>query len=310
MFPSSFLYLEEGNWHMFKEVKKSDRVAMLVMLFPAVLVLLLVTAFPMMYVLYASFSKWNLTKNAYPVITGMQNYARLFTDAYFYESLGISCLFTGVTLVLEVILGIVVALLLFRSFWGRGVVRSAVLIPMMITPAVIGLIWRILLNPQFGIINYALSQFGIPGPLWLASSSMSLFSIIMVDVWEWTPFMTLSVLASLQSRSQDQVESALIDGANGLQIFRFITLPHIQPVLFIAGSFRLGALLRWFDTIYVMTAGGPGRSTTNLPMYIYQQGFFYLEMGYSSTIAVFLVALTISVTWGFVKRSHIEERTY
>jgi multiple sugar transport system permease protein len=291
---------------MLKEMRQSDRIAMLIMLLPAVLFLFLVTAFPTMYVVYASLSKWNLTKSAYPVISGFQNYSHLFTDSYFFESLGVTCVFTATSLVVEIILGILVALLLFRSFHGRSIARSAVLMPMMVTPAVVGLMWRILYNPQFGIINFILGCFGFTGPLWLASTSMALISIILVDVWEWTPFVALSVLASLQTRSQDQVESARIDGANKVQIFRYITLPHIQPVVFIAGSFRFGALLRWFDTIYVMTAGGPGRSTENLPMYIYKTGFFYLDMGYSSAIAVLLLCLTMLVTLGFVKQSRID----
>jgi multiple sugar transport system permease protein len=292
---------------MFKEIRKSDQIAFFILLLPAVLFLFLITVFPTLYVVYASLSKWNLTKNPYPLLSGFLNYKHLFTDLYFFESLGVTCIFTVSSLILEIILGILIALLLFRSFVGRGIARSIILMPMMITPAVVGLMWRILYNPQFGIINFVLSCFGIKGPLWLASTSMALLSIIFVDVWEWTPFIALSVLASLQTRSQDQVESALIDGANGLQIFRYVTLPHIQPVVFIAGSFRLGALLRWFDTIYVMTAGGPGRSTENLPMYIYKTGFFYLDMGYSSAIAVFLLCLTMMVTLSFVRQSKIDK---
>jgi multiple sugar transport system permease protein len=293
---------------MFKEIKQSNRIVLFIMLGPAVLFLFLITVFPTLYVVYASLSRWNLTRNPYPVISGFQNFKHLFTDLYFFESLGVTCIFTIGSLVLEIIFGILIALLLFRSFLGRGIVRSVVLMPMMITPAVVGLMWRILYNPQFGVINFILNSLGIKGPLWLASTSMALLSIILVDVWEWTPFIALSVLASLQTRSQDQVDGALIDGANGLQIFRYVTLPHIQPVVFIAGSFRLGALLRWFDTIYVMTAGGPGRSTENLPMYIYKTGFFYLDMGYSSSIAVFLLCLTMLITFVFVKQSKIDER--
>jgi multiple sugar transport system permease protein len=292
---------------MFKDIRQSDRATFFIMLLPAIFFLFLITVFPTLYVVYASLSKWNLTKNSYPVLSGFQNYKHLFTDLYFFESLIVTCIFMVSSLILEIVFGVLIALLLFRSFLGRTVIRSVVLMPMMVTPAVVGLMWRILYNPQFGIINFILSCLGIKGPLWLASTSMALLSIIIVDVWEWTPFVALSVLASLQTRSQDQVEGALIDGANGLQIFRYVTLPHIRPVVFIAGSFRLGALLRWFDTIYVMTAGGPGRSTENLPMYIYKTGFFYLDMGYSSSIAVFLLCLTMLITFGFIRQSRIDE---
>lgn len=290
-----------------EKLKLSDRRFLWSMLAPAVFFLIVITAVPTGYVLYASFSKWNLTRAAFPSLAGFQNYAKLFADEYFYNSLRVTVEFTLFSLIVEMVLGTLVALLLYRQFHGRAVLRSLILLPMMITPAVIGLMWRIMLNSDFGIINYIVEQFGGKGPNWLATDTMAMVTIIMVDVWEWTPFVALSVLASLQTCSQDQVEGALIDGANKYQIFRYITFPHIQPVLFIAGSFRLGALLRWFDTIYVMTAGGPGRSTQNLPMYIYQTGFYYMDMGYSAAIAVILLLLTIFLTWMFVKRSKIDE---
>lgn len=287
---------------------KPDKRFVFGMLAPAVIFLLVVTALPTLYVLFASFSKWNLTKAASPSLTGFQNYAKLIADEYFYNSLGVTAVFTVVSLLLEMTFGILVALLLYRRFRGRAVLRSLILLPMMVTPAVVGLMWRIMLNSSFGIVNYIIGEFGGKGPQWLSTEGMAMVTIIMVDVWEWTPFVALSVLAALQTRSQDQVEGALIDGANTWQIFRYITYPHIQPILFIAGSFRLGALLRWFDTIYVMTAGGPGRATQNLPMYIYQTGFYYMNMGYSAAIAVILLALTILLTLFFVKQSKIEKR--
>ena len=277
------------------------------MLLPAVVFLIIVTVMPMLYVLYASFSDWKLTKSAYPILTGLQSWRAMFKDSYFYNSLWVTAKFTGYSLVSEMILGVAVALLLARDFPGRALIRSLVLIPMMITPAVIGLIWRIMLNSDFGIINWILSEIGFNPPAWLASSNTALLSLIVVDIWEWTPFIALSVLAALQTRSQDQVESALIDGANSFHIFRYITLPHIQPVLYISASFRMGALLRSFDTFYVMTSGGPGVSTQNLSMYIYKNGFFYMKMGYSSALSVFLMLITILITYFFVYRSKIED---
>ncbi|MEA5015711.1 MAG: sugar ABC transporter permease [Candidatus Limiplasma sp.] len=290
-----------------ERTQRRDRSALVAMLAPSVIFLFLITAVPLGYVLYSSFSNWVLTKSPYPRLSGFGNYVKMFADPYFYNSLKVTAIFTVGSLILEIVLGTLIALLLFRKFRGRGILRSFILIPMMITPAVIGLIWRIMLNSDFGIISYILTSFGVDAPSWLADTATALPCLIAVDVWEWTPFVALSVLAALQTRSQDQIESALIDGAGPLKVFRYITFPHIQPILFIASSFRMGALLRWFDTIYVMTAGGPGRSTQNLPMYIYQTGFYYLNMGYSATIAVFLLALTIAVTYLFVRQSKITE---
>lgn len=288
-------------------MRRQDKKVAMGMLLPSVIFLLVVTALPMLYVLYASFSTWKLTRSAYPVITGLQSWKAMFSDAYFYNSLWVTLRYTAFSLIAEMILGVVVALLLVRDFPGRAIVRSFVLIPMMITPTVVGLIWRIMLNSDFGILNWLISQIGFNPPAWLADSRTALLSLIVVDIWEWTPFVALSVLAALQTRSRDQVEAALIDGASSIQIFRYITLPHIQPVLYISASFRLGALLRSFDTFYVMTAGGPGVSTQNLPMYIYQNGFFYMKMGYASALSVFLMLVTILITYFFVYRSKIEE---
>lgn len=290
-----------------QELNKQDRTAGIAMLAPAVMFLIMMTAIPLTYVLYASLSDWNLTRSAVPHLSGFGNYAKMFADSYFYNAIRVTAYFSVSSLILEIVLGTMIALLLFRNFSGRGIVRSFMLIPMMITPAVIGLIWRIMLNSDFGVISFILTSFNIDAPSFLSDPRTALPSLIAVDVWEWTPFISLSVLAALQSRSHDQVESALIDGASSVKIFRYITFPHIQPVLFIAASFRMGALLRWFDTIYVMTAGGPGRATQNLPMYIYQTGFYYLNMGYSAALAVFLLVLTIGITYFFVHRSKISD---
>lgn len=288
-------------------MNSQDKKVAMSMLLPAVIFLLVVTALPMLYVLRSSFSTWKLSKSAFPTNWTLKSWGQLFSDPSFSNSLWVTARFTVISLVFEIVLGVVLALLLCRNFPGRAIVRSFVLIPMMITPTVIGLIWRIMLNSDFGIVNYLLSKIGFNPPAWLADTSTALLSLIVVDIWEWTPFVALSVMASLQNRPLDQVEAAYIDGANSIQIFRYITIPHIQPVLFIAASFRLGALLRTFDTFYVMTSGGPGESTQNLPMYIYNVGFRYMKMGYSSVLSVFLMIVTIIITYFFVYRSKVEE---
>ncbi len=287
-------------------VRKADRPYVLAMILPAIVFLAAMTAFPMTFILFASLSKWSLMRNPMPSFQGLGNYMRMFSDAYFWQSLGITLFFTIACLVIETVLGVLVSLLINREFRLRGLARSIILIPMMLTPAVIALMWRVLFNPQFGIINYLLESIGLKGPLWLADPKLSLISLCLVDIWEWTPFMGLSALAALQSIPKEIHESSHIDGASGFATLWHITLPLIRPVLFISASFRLGALLRWFDTFYVMTAGGPGRSTENLPMYIYKTGFFYYDMGYSAALAFALLVLTIVVSYGFVKASQIE----
>ncbi|MCX7027392.1 MAG: sugar ABC transporter permease [Spirochaetes bacterium] len=291
---------------MMTSIRKADRTTVVAMLLPSILFLACMTVVPMFFILYASFSDWNLMRSPTPSLKGVGNYVRLFFDPYFWQSLGVSLCFTIICLVAETVLGVLIALLINRNFKFRGIARSIILIPMMLTPAVIAMIWRVLLNPQFGIINYMLQSLGLDGPLWLADPTLALISLCVVDIWEWTPFMALSALAALQSVPNEVIESGYIDGASDSVIFWNIILPLIRPVVFISASFRLGALLRWFDTFYVMTAGGPGRSTENLPMYIYKSGFFYYDMGYSSALAFVLLVLTVVVSLGFVKSSQID----
>ncbi len=184
---------------------RKDRKVCAGMLLPAVIFLLVVTALPMLYVFFASFSNWRLTKSAYPVLTGLQSWRAMFKDPYFYNSLFVTLRFTVCSLVAEIVFGVAVALLLAREFPGRAIVRSFVLIPMMVTPTVVGLMWRIMLNSDFGIINWLLEQMGFNPPAWLANSKTALLCLTIVDIWEWTPFVALSVLAALQTQSKATV---------------------------------------------------------------------------------------------------------
>jgi len=280
------------------------------MLSPAVITLVLITIIPMVFILYTSMSDWNLIDRSSPLFLGfrfLKNYRELFKDENFWHALYVTVVFTIASLVIEVILGVILALLFNREFKGWTVMRSFLLIPMMSTPAVIGLAWRILYNPQFGIINYFLSLFNINGPCWLSNPKLALFSIILVDVWEWTPFMALSTLAALQIMPKEQIESAKIDGADTFSLLRYIILPMILPVILISASFRLGSLLRWFDTFYTMTSGGPGRVTENLGLYLWRTGFYYFNVSYAAACAVVLIIVTVILTYIFVKASKIEK---
>jgi multiple sugar transport system permease protein len=261
----------------------------------------------MLFLFYISFTEWNLIDNASPIFSRLKNYIDLLGDVNFRHSLRLTVIFTVISLVIEVVLGVLIALLFNNKFKGWTVMRSFLLIPMMSTAAVMGLTWRILYNPQFGIINYILSLFNINGPIWLGNPKLALFSLILVDVWEWTPFMALSSLAALQIVPKEPIESAKIDGADSFSLFRYIILPMILPVILIAASFRLGSLLRWFDTFYTMTAGGPGRATENLGMYLWRTGFYYFNLSYAAAGSVILIVLTIFVTYGFVKASRMDQ---
>ena len=197
----------------------------------------------------------------------------------------------------QLILGFAMALLINRPhIKGIGVVRTLIILPMSITPIVVGLMWRILYNPSFGLINAFLGLLGIVGPEWLGSKDTALLSVILVDIWQWTPFMFLMMTAGLQSLPAEPFEAALVDGASGFQILRLITLPLMKPIILVAVLFRIidGFKVSTFDSIFIMTKGGPGSITQTLNIYAFLTGFEWFNLGYASAMVVFtLVLLTI-----------------
>ena len=166
--------------------------------------------------------------------------------------------------------------------------RTLIILPMSITPIVVGLMWRILYNPSFGLINSTLASLGIAGPEWLGSRDTALLSVILVDVWQWTPFMFLMMTAELQSLPIEPFEAARVDGASGLQTFQLITLPMMKPIILIALLFRIidGFKVSTFDPIFIMTKGGPGSITQTLNIYAFLTGFEWFNLGYASAIVV------------------------
>ena len=169
------------------------------------------------------------------------------------------------------------------------------LIPLVITPAVIGMFWRLLYDDQQGVLNYFLLSLGLPRLHWL-DHGLALPSLVLTDVWQWTPFLVLIVLAGLQSRDVDMLDAARIDGANSPQIFRYLTLPHLFPYLLVGLFFRLLDAMKEFDKIYLLTQGGPGNETTTVSVYAFNTGFRIFEIGKTSAIAWIVAAVSLVVS--------------
>jgi multiple sugar transport system permease protein len=290
--------------------RKRDRLVPWVFLGPAVLLLALVSIFPFVYSLWLSFNDWNLAdRSAKWIFVGLKNYITIFTaDPFFVSAVQASAVFVGATVVVEMILGVAIALLLNREFRGHGLVRTIVMLPLMTTPVVVGLIWRFMYNPDRGMVNYLLSLIGVTGPDWLGHPSTAMPAVIFADVWEWTPFVALIVLAALQALPVEPFEAALIDGASGWQAFRFVTIPLIQPALLVAFLIRLMDALKVFDLIYVLTLGGPGVSTQVLSLYTYKYGFKFFRMGYASALSYVMIVFLIIVANIFIIVTKREER--
>jgi sorbitol/mannitol transport system permease protein len=263
-------------------------------LLPALIFMIVVTQIPFLFTLYYSTLSWNLVRPGSRRFVGLQNYADVVQDSQFWRvALNTVILIVGVVLI-SAILGLLLALLLDRVFFGRGIVRTLLITPFLVTPVAGALIWKTsMLDPVFGIINWVLSPFGVHHVDWV--SKFPLTSVMIELVWQWTPFMMLLILAGLQSMPRDILEAGRVDGANAFKLFRELTLPHLRR--FIELGVVLGAiyLINTFDAIYMMTQGGPGIASSNLPFYIYQRAFLGFDIGQAAAMGVVVVIATMII---------------
>ena len=234
-----------------------DRRQSLVFPTPAVAVLFLIVVIPIAFNLYLTFTKWTIGLGQ-PRFIGLDNFLELLKDERVWNGVKVMVCFSGLSLALELSLGLLIALYFNRTFRGSEVVQAIYIIPFAATPVAVALIWRIMLNPEIGVMNYLLQSLGLPPNLWVSSATTVIPTLVLVDVWKWTPMITLIVLAGLKSLPHDPYEAARIDGANMLQIFWYITLPLIRPVLIAALMLRSLDNLKEFDIIYTITQARPG----------------------------------------------------
>jgi multiple sugar transport system permease protein len=273
-----------------------ERNAHLVMPLPAVVAVLGMLAFPLIYTVYMSFQDWTISSADPPVFAGIDNYVRLFTsDARFLNSIWITFYYTIFGVTVQTFLGVSMALLFNRQFWGRGVLRALAILPMVATPVAISLIFVMMYHPQLGILNYLLKQIGLAPWTWTYASSTAIPALVLVDTWQWTPLIMLICLAGLAALPHDPYESAMIDGANRWQLLWYITLPLIRPSIITAVLFRLIDSLKSFDVIFVMTQGGPGTSSETINLYLFNTAFSYFKMGQASSMVVVFFAIILGL---------------
>lgn len=266
---------------------------------PTVLVLLLMVIYPTIYLFRTSLFRINPMALGMTQFVGLGNFTDALTRPEVWSVLRITAVFASVSLALEFLIGTGLALLVanYIKKW-QGLFKILLIAPMMMTPVAVGLVWRWMFDATMGVINYLLSLVGITGPIWLGGEMTALAAVILVEVWQWTPFVFLIVLAGLSALPTEPFEAARVDGAGGWQIFTQITLPLLVPIFSVALVFRFIDVFKSFDIIYVMTEGGPGQATTILPFYIYQQGFRYFNTGFASAISILLlIFVTIIYSW-------------
>jgi multiple sugar transport system permease protein len=279
----------------------------LLMVLPTAIILLMVGIMPLVYSLALTLHDWTLGKPSGPIFIWFRNYASVVTDLRFWASLKTSFVFTGLAVSAEFIVGMALALLFTRKFKGNRLVRTLLLIPMLLAPIVAGLIWRFMYNPQIGIINALLRLIHLQGPIWLGDPSVAIPAVVIVDVWQWAPFMFLMLFTGMASLPVDVYEAAIADGASGAQRFFLITLPLLQPIILVAVVIRVIDTLRIFDTIFVLTRGGPANITEVLSIYTYKVGMNFFRMGYATTMSYFLLVIITIVSKLFVDRLEAQE---
>jgi multiple sugar transport system permease protein len=256
------------------------------MLGPAILVLLLFTIFPSIYSLLLSFQDWNIeSRNSHWVFSGLKYYQRAFADARALQAFWVTGVFITGAVLAEILFGLLIALLLNQQKRGTGLTRTVILLPMMTTPVVVGLIWRLMFNTDIGWINYVFRLLRAPGVDWLGSPRTALFSVGVTEVWEWTPFVALILLAALKAMPVEPIEAARVDGASPWQAFRFLTLPYLRPAIGVCILLRVIDSVKSFDLFYVLTGGGPGTATEIIGLYTYKQGFNFFKLNYAAALS-------------------------
>lgn len=258
---------------------------------PALFYLLLIVVFPTLYALRLSLQRWNLTEATPARFVGLSNYFGLVVDDRFWLALVRTFIFIVATSAMSLVLGLGLALLLNRPLPGKNVFRTLLIVPMLMSPVVVGLTWRFMYNPELGMINYALGLLGFEPIAFLGRTETALAALIVTDVWEYTPFALLILLAALESLPREPFEAAEIDGASSFQVFRWLALPMLRYPLLVAVVFRLLLSFNTFDTIYVMTGGGPGRSSETLMMYNYRLAFQQWHMGESAALSIIMLVI-------------------
>jgi len=275
---------------------------------PCILILLAINIYPLLYSIYISFHSLSFSSQDIPFV-GFSNFIEVLKNPVFWYSIQTTFLFVVVAVSIEMVLGSSIALLLNQNLVGKGLYVPLITIPMMVTPIAVATIWKFMYLPSWGIINYFLSLIGIRKIAWLSGAYLPLFSVMFVDIWQWTPFVTLLALAGLQSISSTPYEAAEIDGASSFQRLMYITLPILRPTLFVILLLRIIDSFKVFDAVYVLTSGGPGRATEVISINIFHEGFNYFRIDRASASSlIFLIIITI-ISLFLIKLLGSEEKT-
>jgi sorbitol/mannitol transport system permease protein len=274
---------------------RSERWSRRAPLLPALVFAIIVTQLPFLLTLWYSLRSWNLVRPGSDHFVGLSNYGQVFADSVFRGALVHTVVLTAGCVVISLLIGLGLAVLLDREFVGRGVVRTLLITPFLVMPVASALLWKYMMfDPVYGIINFVLSPFGVSSTTdWV--TKFPLGSVLVALVWQWTPFMMLLLLAGLGAQPRDALEAAQVDGASTWKTFVYVTLPHLRRYIELAVLLGAIYIVNTFDQIYMMTQGGPGTASANLPFYIYQRAFLGFDVGQAAAMGVVVVIGTIIV---------------
>jgi multiple sugar transport system permease protein len=269
------------------------------MMLPAVVFVAAMVIFPFGYALWLSLLDYKIGQTL--SFVGLGNYQALAADEQFWNGLRLTFVLYAGAIVLQLVLGVALGLVLQRIETLKGLVRTVMVSPFMLPPVVVGMMSIVVLDPGMGVANYLLKSAGLPTSLFLASTDFVIFTVVMIDTWQWTPFVALIVLGGLQSLPTRVYEAAAIDGALGWRRFAYITLPLLGPTILTAAVLRSVDLLRFFDVIYITTQGGPGYASSTLNIYAYRKGFEFSDIGYASALMITLSTIVFAAVLVFAQ---------
>ena len=286
---------------------RDARRAALLLISPALLVLLALNVFPMLYAVDISLYYWRLAGLQARRFIGLHNYELLFGDDRFVNSILVSLGFVAGAVTVQLALGLALAFVYNSRLPGLATLRKLSLLPIMLMPLVVGLVWFYMFNENFGVVNWFLTVLGGHSVAFLTGDRLALLSIIVADTWQWTPFVMLVLFAALQGLPEYVYEAARMDGLNEWQIFWRVTLPLLRPAILIVGVIRAVDALRTVELVFMMTKGGPGGQTEVVPWYLYATGFTSLNLGYAAAMAVLMIILVTIMSQFLVRRFTLHE---
>ena len=287
------------------QFRKERNRFIILMLMPATILLVGLTLFPFIVSLVLSFTDYSLLRPGQTKFIFLDNYIELMKTDEFWIALRVTVVFTVLAVFIQVVLGVVFATLLHNENTNVSLLRTLYLLPLAITPIAATFTFRLMFNPSLGVLNYFMKILGFEPQAWLASPNTAMLSLILVDTWQWTPFILLICLGGLASLPSEPFEAAKVDGASSWQIFTKITVPMLYPFIGLALLFRSIDAFKTFDIIYVLTSGGPGILTRTLNLYAFKHGIEYLSMGYAGSIAIVMLIITIVVAQIFLRKNKL-----